>query len=66
MRKRGRLSLTRMGRKPKGFKLMTFRLPIDIRSKIDAVLARGETRSSFIRAAIEAAVAARAKRKRKS
>ena len=55
----------RMGRKPRGMQLMTFWLPVDIRGQIDAVLRKGETRSAFIRAAIEAAVRARGKRKRK-
>ena len=54
-----------MGRKPRGMQLMTFWLAVGIRGQIDAVLRKGETRSAFIRAAIEAAVRARGKRKRK-
>jgi hypothetical protein len=45
-----------MGRKPRGLKLMTFWMPRDIQARIDVVLRKGETRSAFIRAAIETAL----------
>jgi hypothetical protein len=63
MRKARLISLfRRMGRKPRGLKLMTFWLPVGIRAQIDAVLRKGETRSAFIRAAIEAALKRRQRR----
>ena len=65
MRKRRLAYAHRMGRKPRGFKRMTFWLPLGIPAQIDVVLRKGETRSDFIRAVIEAAVRARSKRKRK-
>jgi hypothetical protein len=44
---------------------MTHWLPVGSRAQIDVVLRKGETRSAFIRAAIESAIRARSKRKRK-
>jgi hypothetical protein len=44
---------------------MTFWLPPSIRPQINAVLRKGETRSAFIRAAIEAAIRARTKRNKR-
>jgi metal-responsive CopG/Arc/MetJ family transcriptional regulator len=55
-----------MGRKPRGFKRVTVWLPDDIQAQIDAVLRKGDTRSDFIRAAIEAALrSARSKRRKR-
>jgi hypothetical protein len=46
-------------------KRVTFWLSHDIQAQIDAVLRKGEVRSAFMRAAIETAIRARSKRKRK-
>jgi hypothetical protein len=45
-----------MGRKPRNLKRTTFWMPTDVGGRIDAVLRKGETRSAFIRAAIDAAL----------
>ena len=65
MRKRRLAYARRMGRKPRDLERMTHWLPVGSRAQIDAVLRKGETRSAFIRAAIETAIRARSKRKRK-
>jgi len=65
MRKRRLAYARRMGRKPRGMKRVTFWLSHDIQAQIDAVLRKGEVRSAFMRAAIETAIRARSKRKRK-
>ena len=63
MRRRRRANPAHMGRKPRGLKLMTFWMPREIGARIDVVLRKGETRSEFIRAAIEAALRRRKPRR---